>query len=166
MSEQRDRPLTDEERQQAMREQLKQLRVADLAYDMMVSLITVAYQKLGLTEQTRDLRDLPGAHLAIELLRASLLVMEKEEAAERYRDLRSTLAQMQLGYVQAMQAAGGQGAATDTAAGPAGDAATGDGEADTSASGEAEEPAGEAGQAGPGETEGAREEETAGTDAG
>lgn len=102
---------SDEERERALRDQLKRLRVADLAYEMMVSLVTVGYQKLGLTEQTRELRDLGDAHLAIELLRATITVAEREEGAEEFKDLRSTLAQMQLGYVQAMQSSGERSAA-------------------------------------------------------
>jgi len=96
-------PQSDEEREQEYRDQLKRLRVVDLAYEMMVSLVTVGYQKLGLTDETRDLRDLDDAHLAIELLRAILAEAEKAEGAEGLKDLRSTVAQMQLGYVQAME---------------------------------------------------------------
>ncbi|HET6496414.1 MAG TPA: hypothetical protein VFH61_13735 [Thermoleophilia bacterium] len=94
---------SEEEHERALREQIKRLRVADLAYEMMVGLVTVGYQKLGLTEQTRELRDLDDAHTAIELLRATLSVMEREGEAEDFKDLRSTLAQMQLGYVQAVR---------------------------------------------------------------
>ena len=36
---------------------------------MMLSLVTLGYQKLGLTDETRELRDLDDARLAIELLR-------------------------------------------------------------------------------------------------
>jgi hypothetical protein len=57
------------------------------------------------------LRDLGDAHLAIELLRATLSVVEREGDAEEYKDLRSTLAQMQLGYVQAVRSDGERGAA-------------------------------------------------------
>lgn len=96
--------MSDEERERLLRDQLKQLRVVDVAYEMMVSLVTIGYQKLGLTEHTRELRDLGDAHMAIELLRATLDVAERERGAEPFRDVRSTLAQMQLGYVQALEA--------------------------------------------------------------
>jgi hypothetical protein len=99
------REMTDAEREREVREQLKQFRVADLAFEMMVSLVTIGYQKLGLTEQTRELRDLDDAHLAIELLRATLDVAERERDAEAFSDLRGTLAQMQLGYVQSLRLA-------------------------------------------------------------
>jgi hypothetical protein len=97
---------TDAERARAIREQLKSLHAFDLAYETMISLVSFGYQKMGLTDETRDLRDLGDARLAIELLRANLEVVEREQGAERTRDVRSTLAQMQLGYAQAVQLAG------------------------------------------------------------
>lgn len=90
----------DEERIRAVVEELRRLRVEDLARDMAVSLVTVGYQKLGLTDQTRELRDLDGARLAIELLRACLDVLERERGAAGLSDLRGTLAAMQLNYAR------------------------------------------------------------------
>lgn len=90
----------DEERVSAVVEELRRLRVEDLALDMAVSLVTVGYQKLGLTDQTRELRDLGGARLAIELLRACLDVIEREHGAAGLGDLRGTLAAMQLNYAR------------------------------------------------------------------
>lgn len=110
---------TDEERARAVREQLKSLHAFDLAYEMMISLVSFGYQKMGLTDETRELRDLGDARLAIELLRANLEVVEREQGEDRARDVRSTLAQMQLGYAQAVQLAGGAPAARPQAAGPA-----------------------------------------------
>ena len=97
---------TEEERARAIREQLKSLHAFGLAYEMMISLVTFGYQKMGLTDETRELRDLGDARLAIELLRANLEVVEREQAKGSTRDLRSTLAQMQLGYAQAVRLAG------------------------------------------------------------
>lgn len=90
----------EEERVRAVMDELRRLKVEDLALDMAVSLVTVGYQKLGLTEQTRVLRDLDGARLSIELLRASLDVLEREGAGVRLGDLRGTLAAMQLNYAR------------------------------------------------------------------
>lgn len=102
---------TDEDRARAVREQLKSLHAFDLAYEMMISLVSFGYQKMGLTDETRELRDLGDARLAIELLRANLEVVEREQGEDRARDVRSTLAQMQLAYAQAVQLAGGVPAA-------------------------------------------------------
>jgi len=110
---------TDEERARTIREQLRGLHAFDLAYEMMISLVSFGYQKMGLTDETSELRDLGDARLAIELLRANLEVVEREQGEGRTRDVRSTLAQMQLGYAQAVQLAGGAPAARPQAAEPA-----------------------------------------------
>ena len=110
---------TDEERARAIREQLRSLHAFDLAYGMMIDLVSFCYQKLGLTDETSELRDLGDARLAIELLRANLEVVEREQGEGRTRDLRSTLAQMQLGYAQAVHLAGAAPAARPQAAAPA-----------------------------------------------
>jgi hypothetical protein len=110
---------TDEERARAIREQLKDLHAFDLANEMMISLVSFGYQKLGLTDETRELRDLGDARLTIELLRANLEVVEREQGEDRTRDVRSTLAQMQLGYAQAVQLAGEAPAKRPQAAEPA-----------------------------------------------
>ena len=100
------RVMTDEEHARALREQLKSLHAFDLVWEMMVSLISFGYQKLGLTGETLELRDLGDAHFAIEALGALLKVVDREQGGAQTRDLHSTLAQMQLGYVQALELAG------------------------------------------------------------
>jgi len=94
------RPLTDEERAKLYREQLKALRLLDVARDMMLTLVTVGYQKLGLTDETRELRDLDEARLAIELLRGVIGAVEGAAEAEELETYRSTLAQMQMSYAR------------------------------------------------------------------
>ena len=99
--------MSDGERAQALREQLKTIHAFDVAYEMMVSLISFGYQKLGLTGETLELRDLGDARLAIDLLKAVLDVVERDAGQAHTRDLRSTLAQMQIGYAEAVHLAGG-----------------------------------------------------------
>jgi hypothetical protein len=95
------RELSDEERAELYRQQLKELRVLDVARDMMLTVVTLGYQKLGLTDDTRELRDLEDAHLAIELLRAVVDAVEGVADADEIETYRSTLAQMQLNYAKA-----------------------------------------------------------------
>ncbi len=125
----------EEQRRREAVEQLRQMRVADLVQVMLVDLVTVGYQKLGLTEQTRELRDLGDARLAIETLRAWIDVLARERGDEGLADLRGTVAAMQLSYARAVdeQAAGSR---PDEAAEPAA------AEAEESAAAEAEESAG------------------------
>jgi hypothetical protein len=94
------RPLTDQERAELYKQQLKELRLLDVARDMMLTLVTVGYQKLGLTDETRELRDLGEAHLAIELLRGILGAVEGVAGADEMETYRATLAQMQLNYAR------------------------------------------------------------------
>jgi len=98
---------TDEERARAYREQVRQLRAVDIATSLMLDLVTIGYQKLGLTAETADLRDLSDARLLIDLLRATLGVVENELDDMQRRDLHSTLAQMQLSFARAVQLGGG-----------------------------------------------------------
>jgi len=111
---------SDDQRRREAVERLRQLRVADLVEEMLVGLVTVGYQKLGLTEQTRELRDLGEARLAIETLRAWIDVLARERGEAGLADLRSTVAAMQLSYARA---AAEPGAAEPGAAEP--DAAVG-----------------------------------------
>jgi hypothetical protein len=107
--------MTDEERAKAVRGQLKSVHAFDLAYEMMVGLVSFGYQKMGLTDDTRPLLDLEDARLSIELLRATLGVIEGEKGEDRTRELRDALAQMQLAYVRASQAGGAGAAETEPA---------------------------------------------------
>ncbi|MBN2205520.1 MAG: hypothetical protein JW767_10915 [Thermoleophilia bacterium] len=104
--------------EQRRREAVKRLRVADLIEEMLIGLVTVGYQKLGLTDQTRELRDLSDARLAIETLRAWIDVLARERGEEGLADLRSTVAAMQLSYARAVaepSAAGEPNAAAEPA---------------------------------------------------
>ena len=100
--EEEDRPLTDAERADLYRQQLKELHVVDIARDVMLTLVTVGYQKMGLTDETQDLRDLDDAKLCIEMLRGIVSALEGAggAGAEELETYRSTLAQMQLNYAR------------------------------------------------------------------
>ena len=134
---------TDEERARAALEQLKSIHAFDLAYEMMIGLVSFGYQKMGLTGETAPVRDLPDARLAIELLRANLAVIERELGEHRTRDLHATLAQMQLGYARAVQlaGAGGDASAAETAGAASGSGAGDETPPDVSGGAEQEEPA-------------------------
>lgn len=105
------RAVSDEERARAVLEQLKSVHAFDLAYEMMVGLVSFGYQKMGLADETRPVRDLSDARVSIELLRALLEVVEREEGGERTSGIRDTLAQMQLAFAHAVQLANAEQAA-------------------------------------------------------
>jgi hypothetical protein len=95
-----ERRMSDEERAALLREQLKALRVIDVAHDMMLSLVTLGYQKLGLTDETEELRNLEDARLAIELLRGVIDVLGVATSEQLVAPFRSTLASMQLNFAR------------------------------------------------------------------
>ena len=111
------RVVSDEERARAVLEQLKSVHAFDLAYEMMVGLVSFGYQKMGLADETRPVRDLSDARVSIELLRALLEVVEREEGDERTSGIRDTLAQMQLAFAHAVQLANAEQAAAAEQAG-------------------------------------------------
>jgi hypothetical protein len=114
-----ERVTPDDERARQILEQLKSVHAFDLAYETMVGLVNFGSQKMGLLEETREVRDLDDARLSIELVRAILDVVEDAQGDERTRGLHDALAQMQLAYAHAVQLANAERAAAQEAPGPA-----------------------------------------------
>jgi hypothetical protein len=108
-----DRVVPDEERARQILEQMKSVHAFDLAYETMVALVNFGSQKMGLLDETREVRDLGDARLSIELVRAILEVVEREQGAERTSGLHDALAQMQLAYAHAVQLDNAERAARD-----------------------------------------------------
>lgn len=96
-----ERELSAEERAAIITEQLKALHTADVAHDMAVTLVTLGYQKLGLTAETRELRNLDDARMAIEVLRGIVDAVARVHGEGAVGQYRSTVAQMQLQYARA-----------------------------------------------------------------
>jgi hypothetical protein len=146
------RVIPDEERSRQILEQLKSVHAFDLAYETMVGLVNFGSQKMGLLEETREVRDLDDARLSIELVRAILEVVDREQGDERIGGLHDALAQMQLAYAHAVQLANAERAAEEEgkAAGDAvraedQDTAPGEGDADAADGGGTGQPKGEPG---------------------
>jgi hypothetical protein len=131
-----ERRLTDEERAALLREQLKALRVVDVAHDMMLSLVTLGYQKLGLTDDTQELRNLEDARLAIELLRGVIDVLGAATGEPMVAPFRSTLAAMQLNFARVALPEPETGESERAAEGPAAGAERAGSPADADSAGE------------------------------
>jgi hypothetical protein len=138
----RRRVVSDEERAKAMLEQLKGVHAVDIGRDMVIAAVNFSYPKLGLSDETRGVRDLNDVRVSIELVRAILEVLEREHAGEKTSDLHDTLAQMQLAYAHAVQLANAERAAAGEADRPAPDEPAAD--ASDAAGGEAAPAAGAA----------------------
>ena len=144
MSEPREqeRVVSDEKRARALLEQLKSVHAVDVGRDMVIAAVNFSYPKLGLSDETREVRDLGDVRLSIELIRAILEVLDREHGGAATSDLHDTLAQMQLAYAHAVQLANAERAAAAEEA-PSGAEASA-GEAAGPAGGTAGEPQGEA----------------------
>jgi len=143
MSEPREqeRVVSDEKRAQALLEQLKSVHAVDVGRDMVIAAVNFSYPKLGLSDETREVRDLGDVRLSIELIRAILEVLDREHRGAATSDLHDTLAQMQLAYAHAVQLANAERAAAAEAPASGAEASA---EAAASAGSFVAEPQGEA----------------------
>ncbi len=83
----------DEELLRQVEDELKRLKVVDLLVQMLYTVSSLGYRKLGV-----DDRDLDQARLAIESLRALLPVLEGQVGEDVMRDFRQVTANLQLAY--------------------------------------------------------------------
>jgi hypothetical protein len=91
-------------------EALRTLKVEDVLIQTLVTVSSIGYRRLGLTEDTKDDRDLEQSRLAIETMNAITPVLERFVPEELVRDFRSSVANLQLAYAKAAGEAGAGGA--------------------------------------------------------
>ncbi len=106
MSEQPPDAAEQERLAQELADELRKLKVEDVVLNMLVTVSSIGYRRLGLTPETREDRDLEQARLAIETMRAVTPVLEAFIPAELIRDFNQSVANLQLAYVQAAKDAG------------------------------------------------------------
>ena len=82
-------------------EELRKLRVEDVLVNTLLTVSSVGYRRLGLTEDTREDRDLEQPRLAIETMRALTPVLERVVPPELVADFTSSVANLQLAYAKA-----------------------------------------------------------------
>jgi len=108
MSEQE--PVDEQQVAEVLVEELAKLRVEDILVGALIQVSSVGYRRLGLTEDTKDDRDLDQARLAIETMRALIPVFEQVVPDELIRDFEQSVANLQLAYAKASsEEAGGEG---------------------------------------------------------
>jgi hypothetical protein len=93
---------------QDLAEELKRLRVEDVVIQTLVTVSAIGYRALGLTPETKELRDLAQARLAIDTMQALTPVLEQVVPSELVRDFSTSVANLQLAYAQ-VAAQGGPG---------------------------------------------------------
>jgi hypothetical protein len=95
--------VSEEERELAERlaEELRRLKVEDVLVNTLMTVSSIGYRRLGLTEDTKEERDLEQARLAIETMQALTPVLDQVLPAELVRDFGQSVANLQLAYAQA-----------------------------------------------------------------
>lgn len=106
--------MADEERQPSeeevareLAEELRKLRVEDVLIQALVTVSSIGYRRLGLTEETKGDRDLEQSRLAIETMRAVTPVLSQVVPPELIRDFEQSVANLQLAYAKAASEAKG-----------------------------------------------------------
>ena len=82
------------------------LRVEDVLVQTLVTVSTIGYRSLGVTEETNEARDLEQTRLAIETMRALTPVLAQVVPPELTRDFEASVASLQLAYAKAASDAG------------------------------------------------------------
>ncbi len=84
-------------------EELRKLRVEDVLVNTLVHVSSIGYRRLGLTEDSREDRDLGQTSLAIETMQALVPVLEDflpEDVVDSFQD---QVANLQLAYAKAVK---------------------------------------------------------------
>jgi len=102
---------SEEEVAQRLAEELRSLKVEDVLVSVLIQISAIGYRRIGLTEETKEDRDLPQAKLAIETMKALTPVLDQVVPEDLVRDFNSSVANLQLAYAQAASGEGSQGTA-------------------------------------------------------
>lgn len=105
-------PLTEEELLERLQEEMRRITVSDYLAHLLVSLSSMAFQRLGLTPDTVADRDLPQSRMAIDAFEALVEVLSTGLAEQEASLYRSTLHQMRMAFVRASSDALTTGAGT------------------------------------------------------
>jgi hypothetical protein len=93
--------VNEEELAQQLAEELRRLRIEDVLIQTLITISSIGYRRLGLTEDTRDDRDLQQAKLAIDTMSALTPILESVVPEDLIRDFNQSVASLQLAYAQA-----------------------------------------------------------------
>jgi len=100
----------EEQLAQQLAEELRRLRVEDVVIQSLITISSIGYRRLGLTDDTKDDRDLQQAKLAIDTMVALTPVLENVVPDDLVRDFNQSVASLQLAYAQAAaEGADGEG---------------------------------------------------------
>ena len=81
-------------------EELRKLRVEDVLVNALVHVSSIGYRRLGLTEDSRDERDLGQTALAVETMQALVPVLRDFLPDELVKGFEDQIANLQLAYAK------------------------------------------------------------------
>jgi hypothetical protein len=100
----------EEEAARRLAEELRNLKVEDVLLNVLVQISSIGYRRLGLTEETKEDRDLGQVKLAIDTMKALTPVLAQVVPSELVLEFERSVAELQLAYVKAAsEEGGGQG---------------------------------------------------------
>ena len=100
----------EEQLARELAEELSRMRIEDVLIQTLITISSIGYRRLGLTDETKDDRDLQQAKLAIDTMVALTPVLESVVPDELVRDFNQSVASLQLAYAQAAgEGADGEG---------------------------------------------------------
>jgi hypothetical protein len=82
-------------------EELRKLKVEDVLVSVLIQISAIGYRRLGLTEETKEDRDLSQAKLAIDTMKVLMPVLGEVLPSDLMRDFEQSVASLQLAYVKA-----------------------------------------------------------------
>ncbi len=92
-----------EEFARELAEELRRLRVEDVLVNALVHVSSIGYRRLGLTEDSRDERDLDQSRLAVETMQALIPVLQDFLPGELIAGFEEQVANLQLAYAKAVR---------------------------------------------------------------
>jgi len=93
--------LSDEELRRHIEEAMEKITVADVVLDLMVSLSSLAYQRMGIPHEVNEkFRDLEQARMAIDCLDALVKTLEGRVPPEALDPLSSTVTNLKMNYAK------------------------------------------------------------------
>ncbi len=107
-----------EEFEKQFEEQLKSLRIEDVLVQSLVTVSAIGFRRLGLTDDSREERDLTQSQLAIEAMEALAPVLEGFLPSQLSSDFKGSVSHLKIAYGRAVAEHGSSGDASGEAAAP------------------------------------------------
>jgi hypothetical protein len=93
--------MSEEELRKRIEEVMEKVTVADIVLDMMISLSSLAYQRMGIPHEVNEkFKDMEQARLAIDCLDAWCTVLEGRVDPEQVEPLKSTVLNLKLNFAK------------------------------------------------------------------